>query len=108
MGYYTTYKLSVENFGNQEYDMAVFHHEGYDERFVEDFINRKYCFENTKWYEHEEDMRGLSARYPNVLFTLHGNGEETGDVWYKYFLDGKMQHCPAKMSFDEFDKEKLV
>ncbi|MEI2465158.1 hypothetical protein [Niallia taxi] len=52
-------------------------------------------------------MREISKLYPGVIFKLHGEGEESGDVWYKYFKDGKMQDCPAKLAFDEYDENKL-
>lgn len=35
--------------------------------------------DSTKWYDHEKEMIEISKRYPNVLFTLHGEGEEAGD-----------------------------
>lgn len=60
-----------------------------------------------KWYDHEYDMRSLSERYPGVIFTLHGAGEESGDLWRKYFLNGKMQEVPARIEYDCFDTSKL-
>lgn len=47
--------------------------------------------EACKWYDHENDMKALSRKYPEVLFTLRGEGEDAGDVWVKYFKGGKMQ-----------------
>lgn len=64
--------------------------------------------EECKWYEHVEDMKKLSILFPTVLFTLKGIGEETGDMWVKYFLDGKVQIANARIEFDKFDKSKLV
>lgn len=29
------------------------------------------CTDTAKWYEHEEQMRGLSKAFPSVLFTLN-------------------------------------
>lgn len=63
--------------------------------------------EETKWYEHEEHMRAISKEYPDVIFQLNGEGEESGDVWIKYFVNGKMQKAAAKITFDEFDEKKL-
>lgn len=60
-----------------------------------------------KWYEHEDDIRALSLRFPAVLFTLHGTGEEQGDEWYKYFKGGKMQECRAVVTFEPYDESKL-
>ena len=39
-----------------------------------------------KWYYEEEDMLKLSKLFSSVLFTLSGKGEESGDVWKKYYL----------------------
>jgi hypothetical protein len=63
--------------------------------------------DTTKWYGHEHDMRALSEEYPGVLFTLTGYGEESGDVWRKYFRDGRMQLAPAKIIFEDFNPSKL-
>ncbi len=60
-----------------------------------------------KWYEHEKTMREISAKFPSVLFTLIGKGEEAGDMWRKYFKSGKMQTAKAVISFDTFDEKKL-
>ena len=60
-----------------------------------------------KWYKWESDMRGLSREFPGVLFKLHGEGEENGDVWDAYFLDGKFQKCMAEIVIPPFDQSKL-
>lgn len=64
--------------------------------------------EPTKWYEHEGDMRKVSLEHPDLVFKLTGEGEENGDLWVKYFKNGKMQICEAKITYDEFDESKLV
>jgi len=68
-----------------------------------------------KWYDHEERMKDLSAKFPHVLFVLEGFGEEDGDVWRKYFRAGKMFRADAVLSFppppktmtDKLDKDEL-
>lgn len=72
-----------------------------------DYELRLYSDDECKWYDHEEDMILLSQEFPNVLFKLHGEGEENGDIWDKYFMDGKMQYCPAKVQCAPFDRSKL-
>ena len=52
-------------------------------------------------------MREISRKYKDVLFKLSGEGEETGDLWVKYFKNGKMQHCEARIEFDPFDEKKM-
>ena len=66
-----------------------------------------YCSE-AKWYDHDEDMIALSHRFPDVLFTLYGDGEESDDMWYTYYLNGMSQDAPAQITYDDFDESKLV
>jgi hypothetical protein len=60
-----------------------------------------------KWYRHETDMKSLSRHFPALIFMLEGEGEETKDLWIKYFKNGKMQACPGKITYDEYDPNKL-
>jgi len=60
-----------------------------------------------KWYDHEKDMRSMSLVFKNVLFTLTGEGEEAGDIWKKYFLNGNIQTEKAKIVIGDFDADKL-
>ena len=63
--------------------------------------------ENCTWYDHDNDMKALSKEFPDVLFTLHGIGEEAGDIWVKYFRNGKVQSVKGRIVFDPFDPKKL-
>lgn len=63
--------------------------------------------DEVKWYEHEKDMRAFSLKYPDILFTLRGEGEESGDIWRKYFKAGKVQVVRETLVFDEYDEKKL-
>lgn len=60
-----------------------------------------------RWYEHADDMKLFSTLFPEVLFTLEGRGEESGDLWVKYFQNGKMQEARAQISYEPFDPKKL-
>ena len=57
---------------------------------------------SAKWYEYDTNMLKLSREFPNYLFTLHGEGEEAGDIWNRYYFNGKTQTEKAKITFDEF------
>lgn len=60
-----------------------------------------------KWYEWKADLTRISAKFPGVLIVLRREGEDSGDIEKAYFLGGKVQVAPAKVTFEKFDKSKL-
>lgn len=64
-----------------------------------------YAYE--EWYDYEPDMCKLSKKFPCVLFTLYGDGEDSEDKWVEYFLNGMCQYSGAKISYEDFNPEKL-
>jgi len=100
MGYYTRFSLSVISGDDHETDY---------EKEIGEISEYGSCFEDTiKWYSYQEDMKVLSLRHPNTLFKLSGVGEESGDLWNEYYLNGKFQRCKAIVSYEEYDESKLV
>jgi hypothetical protein len=63
--------------------------------------------ESCKWYSHHQDMLLFSKKFPDVVFELHGEGEETGDLWNEYFKNGKSQIERAKIVIGTYDSSKL-
>lgn len=133
MGYYTSYTLTAKYFTTgDEVDLSELFlpkeevvtevcstchqpHKTMVEQQKYEFINYAIdengaTYDSVKWYNHDEDMIKLSLEFPEIVFTLHGEGEETDDRWKKYYLNGKMQEARAKITvvYDEFDKKKLV
>ena len=117
MGYYTRYDLETidsNDLGKRilsEMDADKFYGLNVDNalKYIGDFelglsIG---ATDEVKWYDHEDDMKELSIKFPNTLFRLHGYGEEQGDEWYKYFKNGKMQKCDAIVTFEKYDEGKL-
>lgn len=107
MGYYTRYELSVDapNYNDSEII----------EQFREEceYANHALqkdgsCSDECKWYDHEKELLAFSKKHPDCLFKLHGEGEESGDIWFKYIKNGKMQVARARIEYDEFDPDKLV
>ena len=102
MGYYTRYTLKSE----PNIVKTIEFKEKFDE--ICDDYTFDYVFEeDCKWYDHEEHMREVSKNFPEVLFMLTGEGEESGDMWQKYFFNGKMQYCAAIITYEAFDPDKL-
>lgn len=100
MGYYTTHKLEILEGDDYTTDYK---------KEISDLAGYSYCFEDSiKWYNHEADMRTYSECHPNVLFKLSGDGEENGDLWVEYYLNGKMQREKIEIKFAPFDKSKLI
>lgn len=63
--------------------------------------------EESKWYDHEQDLKEFSLQYPEFIFVLEGIGEAHDDMWIKYFKNGKCQVCDAIITFDPFDESEL-
>lgn len=109
MGYYTDYNLSI-----QTYHRPPLTAEGVESLeneldlmnvFVGGNIDDGFYSDSETWYDHDDDMLLLSRRFPNILFILYGDGESTDDMWYTYYANGKMQYCPAEITFPAFNEE---
>lgn len=117
MGYYTSYKLKVSQPDGEPLDEGgrglVYQalKEKAEDLYGLDLQKGPYDeydgSDPCKWYTNEKDMQKLSQLFPDVLFTLSGEGEEAGDIWAKYFLDGKMQEAKAEIIVAPFDPSKL-
>lgn len=46
-----------------------------------DFTDYFYCANQAKWYDYRDYMEKLSNEFPNVVFILHGTGEDPEDEW---------------------------
>ncbi len=43
------------------------------------------------WHDNQDDMKRVSRHWPKVLFTLTGQGDDSGDTWTQYYQGGKVQ-----------------
>jgi len=107
MGYYTHYSLEINRSDfSEELEDVLTLNDYCDYSPLMGFFNGD--ADSCKWYNHEEDMLKLSKDFPDILFTLKGEGEEAGDLWVKYFKGGKKQVANAQISYELFDEKKLT
>lgn len=104
MGYYTRYTLDI-SLGNSNVTQEEIEEEMKAMDLAVDSIKTQ--SDDMKWYDHEEDMRNFSKKFPDVLFILDGTGEESGDIWKKYFKNGLMQHVIPKLKFPPYNPVRL-
>lgn len=105
MGYMTRYELDYYN-GNEievETYNEIYEYIKNNDDMSYALIDEREC----KWYMHDKDMLEMSKHFPNVIFKIHGEGEEIGDLWEKYYKNGKMQICEAKITYEPYDENKL-
>ena len=109
MAYYTYYEL--EDTYDEETDSAIeeelFEYVSENKAEFKEFIYAIIGKNACAWYNHEIDMIKLSKKFPRVIFTLLGKGDETFDLWKKYFYKGMMQIAKAEVTFPSFRKDKL-
>ena len=94
MGYETSFNLDTDkplpDEFNDEFEKIS------DYRFEDDNIYGK-------WYEWQDNMIEVSKRFPGILFTLSGEGEENDDVWRAYFKNGECKTVQPIITWPEVD-----
>ena len=106
MGYYTKYDLELKYDGNditKKDIMTVLSQ--INPYFSEDEDFDLAFDDEMKWYNYEQNMIELSKCFPEVLFILHGEGEEREDNWYEYFKAGKQQICRGMIIYEPFNPD---
>lgn len=110
MGYYTEHELEILESEltvqdlYEKWENGEIKFEGFDYALESDGST----YTEVKWYNHEKDMIELSKEFPTYLFKLKGEGEEAGDLWVKYYKNGKSQTCGAIITFEDYDESKLA
>ena len=106
MGYCTTYALFIET-GTKSIEEILAEIDPALRDRLDGIDDEGNPIDSLTWYSHEADIKELSLLYPDYVFTLWGDGDDSEDLWYKHFKNGKMQACPAKISYDPYDEQKL-
>lgn len=108
MGYYTYFKMEMENLNDESsvteeevVKTLIEESDWFDSRFDSGKDFDGLFNDSLKWYDWEEDMKAVSLSFPNVVFTLMGRGEEYDDLWKGFFYKGRSFYSPAKIIYDE-------
>ena len=88
MGYYTDFSLDWD--ANPETTAAI-------EAAIEELEIP--LDDEAKWYDYGVEMTVLTRRFPDVLFTLTGIGQEHDDIWRHYFKGAHDQKEIASITF---------
>lgn len=72
--------------------------------YIEDHETMQYALkpdgstsESCKWYDAVDDIGIMSQAIRGVIFHLEGEGEDAGDIWDAFALDGATQRHAAKI-----------
>ena len=115
VGYYTRFRVSFRSVGEPD-PYLPFIQTDTAEAFVPTlnallvdgvFQPDGWSCDTLKWYDWELDMMRASAQMPGVLMILTGSGEDDGDLWRAYFLDGRVQSVRSVVEFPPFDQDSL-
>lgn len=114
MGYSTSFTLQVQTrkgsplvSGEITEDLISQLRKSYEEaEWSLDYVGQD-SGDDSRWYDHEKDMREFSAAHPDFLFVLSGEGEDNGDIWTEYHLAGKCQVAKARVQVAPFNPEAL-
>ena len=110
MGYHTYYTLSVigANRTDQERIREMLANLGVLGYALQEGSGTEYgTNEPVNWFCHDDDMLEISRRFPQVLFSLHGEGESNGDIWESHYLGGKTYTQPAIITIPPFNPALL-
>lgn len=111
MGYYTDFEVSVVD-GDDNDVIALEEALGkYTAYSFSSYPNDGNVYLNdAKWYDHEKDMLVVSKlpQFAGKLLLVHGDGEESGDVWDMWVKDGKKFRGTYVMIAPEFSEDKLA
>lgn len=123
MGYYTRFDIKIYELIYNKDNIPYKFREvlGGDLGLIQDFfyeeISGTYSLEDMmnggesyKWYNQESNMRTVSKKFPDFMFIIKGEGEDSGDIWKTYWVNGECQHETAKIVkivFEPFDPSKF-
>lgn len=111
MSYDASYSLRVCSI--QEIDNISINNVEIIKQFRKAYPDTKYYIkkngeykESGSWYEAIEQLVDFSNGHPDQLFVLSCEGEEAGDLWRAYVMNGIAQRVDAIITYPPFDLVK--
>ena len=104
MGYYTNFELTMYPQPAEDLEIAITRDiialiDGVDPENVWQIDVEWFLCDALKWYDHESHMIEISKKYPDIVFVLHGEGEEHDDMWNEYYYAGEFERVDAQIIF---------
>jgi len=59
------------------------------------------------WYDWDTNLIELSKRYPDIRFTVYGDGDSSDDRWKAWFQNGKSYQEHAEIIYPVYDESKM-
>ena len=104
MGYYTCYDLEIlkdpdnqEELFWEELDKII--------KFAKDF--KRWGSSDSKWNDWKKDMIEISKKFPKMMFSLEGDGEEVLDIWIAHFCNGQCNYREIQTYWEKFNPEEF-
>lgn len=111
MGYYSYFNLDASPFDGKTPLTDTCYEEIAAEiekmNVLQDQISESEWSAYVKWYDYEADMVLLSTKFPEVLFTLSGEGDSSEDMWIEHYNNGCVQRREAQIIYPDYDKDKF-
>ena len=86
MEYLTTFSFNLVNGPEEQYNKLL--------KDIEEITGIKDVSEyeslSAKWYDADEDLKQLSKKYPDITFSVWGDGEDSEDVWQQFWHAGEV------------------
>ena len=104
MGYYTSFDLTMHPQPAEDLEITITRDIiALIDRVSPDEVRETdvewFLCDALKWYDHEEHMIEISKKYPDIIFLLHGEGEEHDDMWNEYYCAGECERVDAQIVF---------
>jgi hypothetical protein len=107
MGYDTYFALHIEVANEhtpagqarlKEVEDAL-HERGRDDELARAYAPFGYNDDTMRWYDHDDDCQAFSRQFPDIVLGLRGEGEDSEDLWMKFYHDGEIQGGQAEIIY---------